>query len=528
MLPSLRTLGARFPKGVPAILAFALLALQAVIPWTRLNFATQDGPSHLYTALIARDLLLHHDSPYAAVYRFQPKLVTNWSTTILLNIADVLVGPRDAEHLIASLCVVLGFFGFSYLRKSIDPEASPWSPVTNFLLCNWFLWIGFYNFYLGMALFPFVVGYFIRHAAAMRARGAVLVSLGLVALFFTHVLSLAIAMLCIGLIALWRAQTSVKPLLWASVSMLPALILLAVFIGISGQSTDYDPAIAWAWNIFPMHAFASAQGRTGEQYFLVAAMLFYMIAGALAMARQEWRSERGAMVLAAMICFVLYLLVPNTGFGGDEIKIRFAWATFVLGCLVASTVLRLRPVQTAVALYVTCFLSVTLLQTWRTNVVNVSAAIRAYSAALENMPEGSVYVRVRFPTEATRKRLGFERVALDPLFHLDSLIAARRRLVALSDYQALSGLFPVSYRPEIPIAKRFQLWDLEGTGTTTEASLREVLKDFPKKIDYVVVLGDGTPPERAAEFQSILTFLDSTAQLAWTDPSKSFVRVYKK
>ena len=132
------------------------------------------------------------------------------------------------------------------------------------------------------------------------------------------------------------------------------------------------------------------------------------------------------------------------------------------------------------------------------------------------------------PTEATRKRFGFERAALDPLFHVDSLMAVRRKLVALSDYQAMSKLFPVAFRPEIPVEKQSQLWDLEGTGTTTEASLREILNDFPVKIDYVVLLGDGTPPERAAEFQSIESYLSSTFQLAWTDPSKSFVRVYKR
>ena len=203
------------------------------------------------------------------------------------------------------------------------------------------------------------------------------------------------------------------------------------------------------------------------------------------------------------MCFCLYLLVPNTGFGGDEIKIRFAWATFVLGCLVASTVSRMKSIQTPVAIYVAIFVSASLLHAWKSNVRHASRAVQAYSAALEHIPPGSTFIRVRFPTENTRKRLGFDGVALDPLFHVDSLVAARRKLVALSDYQAISGLFPVAYRPEIPIAKQYQLWDLEGSGTTTEASLKEVLKDFPRKIDYVILLGDGTPPERSAEFESI-------------------------
>lgn len=536
----LRLLRLRVPKGVPGVLAFLLLAVQAVLPWTSLNFATQDGPSHLYTALIARDLLFDSNSPYASVYEFQPKLVTNWSTTILMNAAEVLFGARDAEHAVATLCVVLGFFGFAYLIRSLDRDSNPWSPVLNFLLFNWFLWIGFYNFYLGMAIFPFVAGYFIRHALAMNIRRAVIIALGLILLFFTHVLSLAITLLCIGLTAVWvnlvlpviekrgRLFDSVKPLAWFLASITPALILLLVFVKASGQTTDYDPRIGWAWSMFPMHAFASSQGRAGEQSLLHPAMMAFMVIGGLSMRRREWSTPRGAIILAAVTCFFLYLFVPNTGFGGDEIKIRFAWAIFVLGCLVALTLDRLRQIQTALAIYVFMFLSFSIWSTWKTNVIGASRAIQAYAAALERIPPGSTFVRVHLPTEATRHRLGFERAALDPLFHADSLVAARRKLVALSDYQAMSKLFPVAFRSNISTEKQYQLWDLEGTGTTTEASLKEVVKHFPVKIDYVVLLGDGTPPERAVEFQSIGNYLDSTLRLAWTDPSKSFVRVYQR
>jgi hypothetical protein len=173
-------------------------------------------------------------------------------------------------------------------------------------------------------------------------------------------------------------------------------------------------------------------------------------------------------------------------------------------------------------------LSASLVHAWRMNVVHASRAVAAYSAALEQMRPGSRFIRVRFPTDQIRKRLGFESIALEPLFHVDSRAAVRRKLVALSDYQASSGLFPVAFRSEIPVAKQYALWDLEGSGTTTEASLREVLKDFPLRIDYVVLLGDGSPGERAQEFESVKAYLDRTLSLAYTDESKVFARVYRR
>jgi len=58
---------ARFWNAVPAALAFALLVAQAALPWTAKHFVTQDGPSHLYNALVVKDLVLDSHSAYAPV-----------------------------------------------------------------------------------------------------------------------------------------------------------------------------------------------------------------------------------------------------------------------------------------------------------------------------------------------------------------------------------------------------------------------------------------------------------------------------
>ena len=265
----------------------------------------------------------------------------------------------------------------------------------------------------------------------------------------------------------------------AAVVLLPSTMLLLAFIRGSGQTTAYDPATAWAWNSFPMHAFAASQGKTGEQTLLVAAMLFYMIVGLLAMRRNEWTSPKACLFVAGVFSFLVYLRTPDSGFGGDAIKIRFVWAVFVFGCLAASTVTALRPLRIPVAIFTTCFLTATLLQALRLNVRNVSRAAKAYEAALSTIPSGSSFVRLRFPTETTRRRLGYDTVALEPLFHIDARVAAKRKLVDISDYQALTRLFPVDHKPLISETQRFQLWDLEGSGTTGPDSLEADSEGLP-------------------------------------------------
>ena len=437
----------------PATLSFALLTFQAVIPWLSVGYVTQDGPSHLYTAHVAKELLFHSDSPYAAVYQFQPKLVTNWSTTVVMNVAMLLFGPRDAEHAVATLCVVLGFFGLSYLRRSLDPRGSPWSPVTNFLLFSWFLWIGFYNFYLGMAVLPFLLGYYIRHGSELTPRKTAALATGLVVLFFTHVLALGLAFISIGLVAIWKSfviprPITFRPLLWTTAAFAPALILILIFIRASGQDRRLRSCHRVGLEQLPPPCLRLVPRPVRGANFSGAGDAAFYVGGALAMRRREWACPRAPIFLTALIGFVLYLLMPNTGFGGDEIKIRFAWAVFFFGCVAASTVSRLQPIRIPLAIYIAIFLSASLIQTLKVNVKHVGPVASAYVTALDRIPPGSTFVRLRFPTDNLRQRYGFHEAALEPLFHADALAAVRRRLVCLSDYQALNKLFPVVVRPE--------------------------------------------------------------------------------
>ena len=68
---------------------------------------------------------------------------------------------RWSRHFLVlrSRCCLVGAFVF---------DRSTWllqcAPVLNFLSMTWFLWVGFYNFYLGVALFAVAVGFYIRNS----------------------------------------------------------------------------------------------------------------------------------------------------------------------------------------------------------------------------------------------------------------------------------------------------------------------------------------------------------------------------
>jgi hypothetical protein len=528
---------------LPATLAFALLAVQMAIPWTAPYFVTQDGPSHLYGATVARELVLHHrDSVYSPWYTIQRAILPNITATFLLALAESIAGPEHAEQVFASVAILAGFLAFCYASRALSPglstrfspRVSPWTPVANFLFQTWFLWLGFYNFYLGMALMFFPIGFYIRHAGGLGLRRAAVLAVGLVLLFFTHIIPAAIAIVTVVTMAFWInvvVPIAIAPP-WPRLrelgvllaSTLPAMILIGLYLE-SGAPTHYDPQIAWAWNEFPMHVFQTGAGRSGAQTLLSSFFLYYIAAGILLMRTHEWASVRGGLAIATLLTFLGYLLSPDAGFSGSLIKIRFAWAVFLLGGLLACSVTRLRPLRVATAIWVACFLAGTAVNTMAIG-KRLSNAAADYLPVANLIPPRSTFVRLRYPTPHAAELYGYEGIGRDPLAHLAGLAAARRGLVDLSDYEAASKIFPVVFKPAIDVGWQFSLWGMEGPDSSSVKSLAWVNRNLPAPIDFVLVIGDENSPEAVrAGMSGMLEYLGSNMRLIATSPNRLF-RLY--
>lgn len=515
----------------PEVLAWSLLALQAAIPWSVTHYITQDGPSHLYTAIVTKDLLLHPHGLYAPVYQFQHRLVTNWSTPLLLGALLPIFGAGHAEAALATLCVLIGFACFTYFRGSIekllgDSSSLTCDPLTSFLLNSWFLWVGYYNFYLGIALCALLVGFYIRNSQNLNRTRAGLLGGGLLLLFFTHVLPAVLALMTIVLVAAWDFTRGSK-LRWTPLlaALTPTAILLGFFVRAGVGSLDFRPDTAAAWGSFPQHVFAFARGRVTEEALLVPAMLFLLVTGMLAFERAEWLSVRLPLAGAALLSFGLYLFAPDNGFGGGGIKIRLAWAVFLFGCPVAVSGARMRALRTPVSLYIACFLAGSLIVTAHI-VRRVGVAAEVYASALERIPEGSTLVREAYGAQSARERYGFDDIAFDPLIHADAWMASRRGLIDLTDYQALMRVFPITLTKEFTGTQQNLLYQMEGGESNGFRPLPGVLEDLPVRPEYVVLVGDeGSEAVRRSDFAKTRAWLDANwVQVSGTD----FVRVYRR
>ena len=202
----------------------------------------------------------------------------------------------------------------------------------------------------------------------------------------------------------------------------------------------------------------------------------------------------GAIAVMTGLAFALYLVIPDMGFGGSVVKMRFAWAVFIFGGLLICSVERLRRYQLAIQLFVGVLL-VGQLVLIASQVRATSDAAAQYLAAMDKLPMGAHFVRVHYSAPAEAERFRLNRLSALPMLHLAALGAVRRHALDLSDYQSASGAFSAMLKPVVEEGKRASLWALESPEPGTWAGLEWVRKDTPLGIDYAVIFSDDIPPE---------------------------------
>ncbi len=448
-------------------LSLAILAFQIYLPWSVAHLVTQDGPAHVYTAFVAQDLVLHrHTSPYHAIYRVQKRALPNWTCTALLAVYLSVLGPDHAEAFLMTLCLVAGYCSFGYFVGWRGPPLL----IGNWLMQSWFLWAGFYNFYLGMALLPFVMALYLR-------RFTWGLSAALVLLFFTHLVPAALAVMAIAICSVWTRRGWKMALVLA-----PAVALICLYAVQFRGDTQYRPEILEALQHFPQKIFIYSSGWVGEQRYVWIAML-------LAICAAMWRRAEHGLNLAVAGAFLLYLLVPDVGLGGSVVKMRFALAVFVFGALVVQRWLPLIGLFLAVPLVAQLTLVAQQLPL-------TSAAVGKYLATADSLPPGARFVRMYFPAPYNLHRFGIDGLAFLPLLHVDELAAVRRHAVDLSDYQSATGTFAVDMKDTVDDGRRHSL-GFETPGADAWASVSWLNGGLPVSIDYVLYLGDEAPADNA-------------------------------
>jgi hypothetical protein len=513
-------------RKIPAILAFALLGFQAALPWTSRHFVTEDGPSHVYESVVARDLILNPQSPYHAVYKLQPGPIPNWTSTALLAIFASIVGAGHAEQLLASFLMVFGFYTFSYAATSFPGAPKRWTPLANALLMTFFLTRGYYNLQLGMLLGLLILGYAVRNMENVTPARATILAIAWIVLYFTHVLPAVLALMAFVSMAAWvylPRRPRVKALALLGASTVPTIALLIWYAHNLRGVGAVSNALA-ALRGFPSYLFWVSSGYAGHQAYLLPGLLGLLIIALVHMRTSDWATARGGLALAAFVTFCVYLFIPDAGFGGGgEIKVRVAWAALLFAGVLAASVSIPRSLWIGFSLFFAAATAACLATVVTVN-TRASRFVEQYEIALNRIPAGSTVVRLYYRTPFSSEEFAIpDDLLFLPLLHTDSGVAADRGYIELSNYEAAAQLFPIVFQPRFSPADQWLLWSLDSSENDGSQRLKRLRETLPTHVDYYVLLGEQSVPD----VSRVMRDLESDGKrMVSSAGDPLFVRVY--
>lgn len=413
---------------------YVAVAILALVPiWSVRYLPTVDGASHVYNSWILNALLRGSDGPIADWFTIDWRPHPNWVGHAAMATLMFFVSPIIAEKVFVSGLVLL--FLYAMRRYAGSPFAAFIGVPFAY---NRLFHFGFYNFCFGSALYFLIVAVWWRRRDRPNARTIALVSALLLLCYFSHAMTVALAIGSIGLLWLMtipgrRIGMHARHLL----SLIPVLPLLFWFRRTGGSYLQAELKGSDLTGFLIRGEVLYALGK--EQLVYAAAIVILLAILIIAtLARRRWRwSEGDAWIVLSIVITTLYFLCA---FVAADVRDRMA--LFVLLSAISWVDLRLTARAQAVlsiALAILC-------------VVYVGYVVRRYRIV------GAYMQRYVHSGEAIGERSAFMPVLYEigppdnfaPVYyHAVDYMAIKKASVDIANYEPILGYFPIALRPGV-------------------------------------------------------------------------------
>lgn len=252
-----------------------LIAFACCPVWIVPNFINQDGSAHLYSSYIMLELLKGNPA-VGEIYAFNSFSVPNssghWLLVSLLNFFSSFTATK--------IIVTLTFAGFvasvGWLRwKTVGNEGLKTSLlIATAIAFNWLWFVGFYNFMIGVIGFTFTTGLYYFWREKMNLTRAIILSLLLLLVYFSHIVSFVILAGSIFLLAVSAPKTNFKRnIIWTLAAFLPVLPLAVIYKILSENGGGFFPVWRNLENPYSLLSWFS-QFRTADPFVLISRKTF--------------------------------------------------------------------------------------------------------------------------------------------------------------------------------------------------------------------------------------------------------------
>jgi hypothetical protein len=334
-------------------LPFALLALHLLYVLSLPIFPSQDGPVRMYYADVFASLW-RDPGAYNGYFEIRHMLPPYAFETYFFLAANLVFSAQVSEKLYVCLCLLATFGSVRYLARACGRDVALASSICLPFLLHKHLFMGLYNFVLGVPVAIGLCGFWLHnHARLTGGRSVAFLALTLL-LLSLHPVPFLVAMLFICAHTAYsvgmdfRRNTRIISLLRANAQRLLHLLALCGAAGyIALFVTSGAPAGQW----FNLGA-ASLKIRRHIRPALLFSDLSYVtllflvaLAGAVLLATALWQRRRSFTftpgdftLLACAACGVIYLIAPDGMNGGSLFDERFLLCCLLFFCASMSAV----------------------------------------------------------------------------------------------------------------------------------------------------------------------------------------------
>jgi len=438
---------------------------------------TCDGPSHIYNAMLAKAVSagVH---PFVDTFQIRPFPRSNFVSDLALGELGTLFGWANGERVWITLLLMAQFAAYWYAFRALNLA---WRIVlAGFLANNWFLWMGFYDFALSLAIFVLCVALTLSPSSK---KWPVLVCCALIGLYSTHLFTFFAGLCVASWVFLWRLLLR-RTAWWAGLGLLLPIVLLALEV--------FGPAVHggigwWGWRKVVKSGLGLALGDfliTYSWVGLLAGVLFMTLVWYTAYRYFVWpfRSQEGLPILGVLFFLVSMVAPAQVGVGTHVAsRLRILGALVIL--LTAGRSTWKLPFFRATAISVALSLAL-MIQSWQ--FASAGRRVSEESARVSQLlTAGGVPAGAWVASRLDNVNTAAFRIV--PYRHIADRSYLQARVRSIDNYEATAGNFQIQWRQRPTLtALKFNGTDWTLSGLPTSEPLWVVRNSTHK-----LILADG-------------------------------------
>ena len=529
-------------------LLFAVLIVLHLIPiWSFKYFPSQDGPAHINNANVLREYYRPDLSVFREYYLLNRNPEPNWFGHLvlagLMNLMPMLV----AEKILLSGYVILLPFSIRYAVSAICPDSGFLAILAFPFIYNYLFHLGLYNFSYSLALFFFVVGYWVKHQSRFTLRRTVTLTTLVLLLYFCHLVSLVTTYVAIALLTIWLTLLDIVQqvrerqfnlgALWTVFrgralaplcALLLPLILVAMFLNQKGHSMVWNfPLWAKLWELRHLASLISYDQREGwfvtAFIWLFVAVFAYLIVSKVA---SRGMNSWDGFLLVVSAYIVIYLTGPHEVAGGGMLTERMNLYPFLALILWFGAQSYSRTVRRTIQI-IAAGIALSLLGLHATKYAELNDYLEEYLSGAQLIEPNTTLLPLSFSHRGYAPDGRILSLRVGPFLHASGHIAAQRRIVELDNFAAWAGWFPIIFRPNLNPRVHIGIED----GFEGEPPRVDFLT-YPQRtggrVDYVLVWGIREIQHDHPYTQSIFRHLEKGYHLIYTSPQRGFMQLYRR